>query len=250
MPYNPGIQLPTSVSGTGRFIDLADVSPIFPTDKEIGATGHWLFGSDYPDYRDLISDQVMAVSGSAPTLNDNRATFAAGNNKLQTPFNDVATETVCIVYKNKANADYRAPVGLWQDSANLVFIHWQQTTAGAGNYLQVAADSRIDGDYVGLLLSPLPTGLDADEYTFIAYAFGADGSHVYWGDKTYYTAEVKGSRALPIGVGSIHTSGLGTDIAELIVFSGTKLTSQQVAGVRGRSIARMAARPTPITIGG
>lgn len=236
---NLGLKLPVPAPNAPRFIDLADTRPIVESLVELEALGHWLFGDDYPVYQDLVGGQQMTASGSV-TLAANYASFDAGAN-LATPFDDPGPgSAICVVFKHAGLRNYGAPMGNWSDSANLNWIIWITTV---GYYLQEAIESDADGAYGSIQLTPLPTGLATNDWTFFAISWDESTAHIYWGDKSYSMARVKRTLAgKKARFGSVHSAAdnLGK-IAEVIVFD-RYMTGPELSAVRGRSIARMADR--------
>lgn len=237
MVQNLGIKLPVPAPNAPRFISLEDTSSIVDSLVELEASAHWLLGTDYPTYADLVSGQQLTTTGSV-TLGANKATCGAGISQLSTPFDDLVEGTVCLVFKNEGLRAYGAIMGDWDDTAHLHYIIW---TNASGYFLQMSAAADPDGTYSSVGLTPLPTGLADNDWTFMAIAWDSS-AHIYWGDKSYSLAVQKWVTAgKKLHFGTIHAQADGGEVAEIIVFD-RALTSGEVSAVRSRSISRMSDR--------
>lgn len=82
-------------------IDMTQTQAIFGISPEAGARGHWLLGSDYPTYIDLINGRALLKrsGGADPTVGPNSLSVAGVINSMLTPFLDALVQTQCIVFK-------------------------------------------------------------------------------------------------------------------------------------------------------
>lgn len=240
---NPFILLPTSVAGAGKTILLSDTGPLFPVTAEPEAKSHWLFGTDYPNYDDLISNQRLTNAGStAPTLSSNYVAFAAGYNGLYTPYDHARNRTICHVFKHTALRNYGMIGGSWDSGAQL-----DNFWIDSGNYRYQTIDA--SGGQSDALMTP-PSGLSAGQWSFIALSHDDAGVNRWiWGANSGVSA----TRIMRVTSGKKYIIGPAhnladsqTAIAETIIFDRV-LTPAEVAAVRARSIARMAKRSLTIT---
>ena len=212
---------------------------------ESGAAGHWLFGTDYPGFEDLISgQQLTALIPGAVTLNAASLTISDGSGAgdakrgLETPFAQAPEQTVCLVVSGTPG--------------NRILGGNLSTTDGAGAFmfgtgLQNNARGKPHANIV--IENPVP---QTAPYLFVAQSISATQNWVLFrGDASASVVQTGTPQAAavdtgnPVGIGNTaYTSGsfvTGGSYAEAIVFN-THKTQAELEAIYQRTRTRLTAR--------
>lgn len=237
---SPFIMLDTDVTGSGVFIDLNRVRPLFPTYAEAEAEAHWLLGADRPTHGDLVSQQPLTLTGPAPALQTGHVQWdtaqgAGAYAALQTPQRVALNVTNCVVFKRTAARDYGMVCGSW-DPGEEMEVLW----IDAGGYKLL---TRSEGGAINSLALPAPAGTAVGEWSFLAYSASATGVRVWWDGVETQSAHVKRVIAdRPFKIGPAHAAAYGlTAVAEFIRIPRV-LTGFECAAIKARSRIRLQPR--------
>lgn len=212
---------------------------------ESGAAGHWLFGTDHPNYEDLVSGQQLAeLIPGAVTLNATSLSITDGTGAgdarrgLETTIPQTPEQTVCLVVSG-------AP-------GNRILGGNLSTTDGAGAFmfgtaLQNNARGKPHNNVV--IEQTVP---QTAPFLFVAHSISATQDWILFrGDAGASVVQTGGPLApaeptgSPIGIGNTaYASGsfvTGGDYAEAIVFNARK-TEADLEAIYQRTRTRLAAR--------
>ena len=240
----------TNASGTaGQSFswDIVTASAGGNITPETGAAGHWVFGSDFPGYADLISAQVLTeqIPGAASlgagsvTISDGDGSSGDAIRGLVSGRAQQVEQTVCVVVSSAASGD-RIIAG------NL------STTDGMGLFM-FGGDLFANGRGFPLNNTNFDPGTPTTApFIFAAFSVSATQNWVLFrGDATSPVVAngaplaAPAPSGAPVGIGNTtYNSGsfsAGGEYAEFIVFD-THMTSAEIEGVYQRSKARLSGR--------
>lgn len=212
---------------------------------ESGAAGHWLFGTDYPAYEDLVSGQQLtelipgAVALNAASLSISDGTGAGDAMRgLVTPFAQGPEQTVCLVVSGSpGNRILGGNLSTGDGAGAFMFGTALQNNARGKPHNNVVIESAVP---------------QAAPFLFVAHSISATQDWVLFrGDASASVVQTGAPLASavdtgnPIGIGNTaYTSGsfvTGGDYAEAIVFNAHK-SETDLEAIYQRTRTRLAAR--------
>jgi hypothetical protein len=216
---------------------------------EAGATAHWMYGTDSSSLADLKSNQAITPLNTAPTYSDgflSTVTSTTLKNGLQTNINNVAEETLCIVFRHRTasllsiimgnltatGADNG--MGFFQNGAGVYYMNTRGFTTGSAAVIANPAGI-ADGDWLFFAVSHTITGTAGRR----AFFGGNAASEFQAGTRTLSTANPK--HCVGNGYYTASSFPAGVDVAEFIILP-TALDEAAMKDVYARSKIRCAAR--------
>ena len=212
---------------------------------ESGAAGHWLFGSDYPNYEDLVSaQQLTELIPGAVTLNAASLSISDGTGSgdakrgLETAIPQAPEQTVCLVVSGTpGNRILGGNLSTGDGAGAFMFGTALQNNARGKPHNNVVIESTVP---------------QTSPFLFVAQSISATQNWVLFrGDASASLVQTGAplaaavATANPIGIGNTaYTSGsfvTGGDYAEAIVFN-THKTQAELEAIYQRTRTRLAAR--------
>ena len=217
-------------------------TPTSSSVRELNATIHHFFGTDYATYEDIQGGGALVPVSTAPTNGSGFLTTATGMNGLRSSVAQTSTQTIIAVVK---------PVN---SAGNAILMGNLNVNSGGGGASMFEASNNMWLATRGTAgSSVIHSGINYTGYLFIAMSLNTSAQLGYYRDSAgggATTSVLSGSVNLPtpvrpLGVGNTeYTStsfNTGCDIAEFMIFP-TALPTTELDAIYARSVTRLAAR--------